>query len=92
MALKQRHKTTWKANKWHKDGLNTDRDVMAYSSKGKTDHIWNSQKKKKKKKQISYFEVKFSRRIALMIRPPSQLRIGKKTGGKFYLELNPAAT
>ena len=47
---------------------------------------------KKKKKQISYFEVKFSRRIPLMIRPPSQLRIGKETGGKFYLELNPAAT
>ena len=47
--------------------------------------------KKKTKKKISYFEVKFSRRIALMIQPPSQLRIGKETGGKFCLELNPAA-
>ena len=90
MALKQRHKTTWKANKWHKDGLNTDRDVMAYSSKAKPT-IFEILKKKKKTEQL-YFEVKFSRRIALMIRPPSQLRIGKETGGKFYLELNPAAT
>ena len=35
MALKQWHKTRWNGNKWHKDGLNTDRN-MAYSSKCKT--------------------------------------------------------
>ena len=30
--VKHWHKTTWNGNKWHKDGLNTDRDI-AYSSK-----------------------------------------------------------
>ena len=30
--VKHQHKTTWNGNKWHNDGLNTDRD-MAYSSK-----------------------------------------------------------
>lgn len=31
MTFKQQHKTRWNGDKWHQDGLNTDRDKAYYS-------------------------------------------------------------